>query len=618
MKTEATQERTRLTAARALVLVLVLGGLLALILFPRLERFYQKQAGVDGQASLLLAAEGLNGALRQYAPLPALVAERETLRALLEDPDNAALLAEVNEDLRQTAFRLKASDVYVMDITGYTIAASNYLKDAPFIGRSFSFRPYFTQALDGGLGRYFALGTTSGERGYFYAAPVEDGTRIVGVVAIKFTVDGFEETWRTGPYTVLVSDLLGVVFMSNREDWHFRALAPLSDRDRQQIASSRQYPLDRVHPLANHSNPLGEDLSLRTFEDDGTRESFVSATTRISDAGWDVTILVPAGPARARALATLASGLLIFMALGLMVMVYLQRRARLMDRIAAQASAQEMLETRVTQRTFDLNQANSQLRAEIEERRATEAQLKRTQTELVQAGKLAALGQMSAALSHEFNQPLAAVKAYADNANTLLQRQRSQEAQENISRISEMTDRMATISRHLRNFARRPQEDVLPTPLLRVIEDALAVMDVRLKSCNARVDFTIPETEVWVAGGNVRLQQVIVNLLNNALDAMEGLSDPLISLDLAVSEGTCALIVRDHGSGLEDDALQQVFDPFYTTKGPGEGLGLGLSISYNIVRDFGGSITAENHPDGGAVFTLTLQRRNAPQRQAAE
>ncbi|MEM8580881.1 MAG: ATP-binding protein [Pseudomonadota bacterium] len=618
MKADAIHNRPRLTAGRALFFVLVLGSVLALLLFPRLERFYLLQAGAEGRASLLLATEGLNGALRQYAPLPALVAERENLRTLLADPGNTALQAEINEELRQTAFRLKASDIYLMDITGLTLAASNYLKDAPFIGRSFSFRPYFTQALDGGLGRYFALGTTSGERGYFYAAPVEDGTRIVGVVAVKFTVDGFEETWRTGPYTVLVSDLLGVVFMSNREDWHFRALAPLSDRDRQQIASSRQYPLNRVRPLPNTLEPLGEGLTQRIFEENGTRENFVSATTRLSDAGWDVTILVPTGPARNRALATLASGLLIFMALGLMAVVYLQRRARLMDRIAAQASAQEMLETRVAQRTADLNQANAQLRAEIDERRATEAQLKQTQTELVQAGKLAALGQMSAALSHEFNQPLAAVKAYADNAKTLLERARTEDATENISRISQMTDRMAAISRHLRNFARRPQEDVLPTPLLRVIEDALAVMEVRLTNCSAKVAFTPPETEVWVAGGHVRLQQVIVNLLNNALDAMEGLPEPTVDLQLLISGSTCQLIVRDHGSGLPEDARRQIFDPFYTTKGPGKGLGLGLSISYNIVRDFGGSISAENHEEGGAVFTLTLKRREAPHQQAAE
>lgn len=612
------QTQQQSTGARVLIGILILCAVLAALAFPRLERFYQLEAGADGKASLALATEGLNGALRQYAPLPALVAERPTLRALLNDPDNAALVTQVNEELRQTAYRLKASDIYVMDITGYTLAASNYLKDAPFIGRSFSFRPYFTQALDGGLGRYFALGTTSGERGYFFAAPVEDGTRIVGVVALKFTVDGFEETWRTGPYTVLVSDLLGVVFMSDREDWHFRALAPLSDRDRQQIASSRQYPLNRVTPLENSVVQLGDGLSLRSFDDEGTGSSYVSATTRISDAGWDVTILVPTAGARISALTTLAIGMLVFMAAGLGVAAYLQRRARLMERIAAQASAQAMLETRVAQRTADLNEANTQLRAEIDERRATEARLKQTQTELVQAGKMAALGQMSAALSHEFNQPLAAVKAYADNAQTLLDRDRSTEAKENISRISQMTDRMAAISRHLRNFARRPQEDVLPTPLLQVVDDALAVMEVRAKGLNAQVAYNRPPTEVWVAGGHVRLQQVIVNLVSNALDAMEGMDAPRLDISITEEDEASVLRIRDYGPGLSSDVQTQLFDPFFTTKGPGHGLGLGLSISYNIVRDFGGAIDGENHPEGGAVFSLRLKRRAAPQQQAAE
>ncbi|WP_425090515.1 ATP-binding protein [Tropicimonas sp. S265A] len=618
MTSHGAHKRTSITAGRAFAAVLIVSLAFAMIAFPRLERLFLLEAGEQGRTSLRLATEGLNGALRQYAPLPGLVAERNSLRALLADPGNTDLQAEVNEDLRQTAFRLKASDIYVMDITGYTVAASNYLKDAPFIGRSFNFRPYFTQALEGGLGRYFALGTTSGERGVFYAAPIEVGTRIVGVVALKFTVDGFEETWRDAPYTVMVSDLLGVVFMSDRVDLHFRALSPLSERDRQQIASSRQYPLDQVRPLPNTQAPLNADLYLRSFDEDGMPARYVSAQTRIPDIGWDVTILVPTGPARTRAFAVLAIGLLVTTAGGLALAIYLQRRARLMDRIAAQSAAQEMLETRVAQRTADLNRANAQLTEEVEERRATEAQLKRTQAELVQAGKLAALGQMSAALSHEFNQPLAAVKAYADNAQTLMERDRLEDAKDNIGRISQMADRMAAISRHLRNFARRPQEDVLPTPLTRVIEDALAMMDVRIKAQGTEVVSALPADEVWVAGGHVRLQQVVVNLISNALDAMEGLDGQRIELKLDTTADRCRLRVRDTGPGIDETEKTQIFDPFFTTKGPGKGLGLGLSISYNIVRDFGGKITAETHADGGAVFVLDLERRLAPHEQAAE
>jgi two-component system C4-dicarboxylate transport sensor histidine kinase DctB len=300
---------------------------------------------------------------------------------------------------------------------------------------------------------------------------------------------------------------------------------------------------------------------------------------------------------------------------GLVAAVYLQRRARLVERLAAQAATQDLLERRVAERTADLDRAIDRLQSEVEERRATEAALRRTQAELVQAGKLAALGQMSAALSHEFNQPLAAVKSYAENAATFLDRGRADEARQNITLISTMADRMAAISKHLRNFARRPMEAVGPVRLAEVLDDALALMAARL--AGTEVEVPDPGPDLWVTGGHVRLQQVLVNLLSNALDAMERQPDKRIRIGIETAGQEVRLSVRDSGSGLDPEVIPQIFDPFFSTKGPGKGLGLGLSISYNIVRDFGGLLGAANHPEGGAVFTLTLKRADAP-RLAAE
>ncbi|MDD9716039.1 ATP-binding protein [Dinoroseobacter sp. PD6] len=597
----------------ALAVAVLLSGLVALAAFPRIERYFLTEAAERAAATLSLTVEGLNGALRRYAPLPALVAERPDLAALLRQPENTALQARINEDLRQTAYAIGASDVYLMDISGLTLAASSYRKTLSFVGRSFSYRPYFTQALDGGLGRYFALGTTSGERGYFYAAPVEDNARITGVVAVKFTVDGFEETWRAGPATVLVRDLQGVVFMSSRPDWHFRALAPLTDAARARIEAARQYPLSEVTHLPTEITPLSEGAELWSIATPGGEaESYVARTARISDAGWDVTILLPTAPARQQALQMMAIAMLLTLLLVMAAAIYQQRRARLLERMETQRAAQAELEARVTQRTADLNLANRQLQQEVVERRQTEQRLRKTQAELVQAGKLAALGQMSAALSHEFNQPLAAVKSYAENAMTFLDRDRVPEARENVTRISAMTDRMASISKHLRNFARRPQEEVGAVRLDAVIEDALSVMQVRLKQTGAAVDYTPPASPVWVRGGHVRLQQVVVNLLSNALDAMTHTPAPRVTLRTRARDGAHMLEVRDIGPGIAPEAAETMFDPFFTTKAPGGGLGLGLSISYNIVRDFDGTLEAENAPGGGAVFRLVLPAAAAP------
>ncbi len=256
-----------------------------------------------------------------------------------------------------------------------------------------------------------------------------------------------------------------------------------------------------------------------------------------------------------------------------------------------QRAAQAELEHRVDERTADLALVNRQLETEVAERRATEQQLRQTQADLVQAGKLAALGQMSAALSHEFNQPLAAVKTYADNAVVLIERDRIAEAKDNVTRISALTDRMASISRHLRNFARKPNEQLSARSILAdVVADTLEIVAWRLNASRRHPERRPRRpTPLTVRGGAVRLQQVLVNIVSNAADAVEGLDDRTIDVVARRKSGRVTITVRDHGPGVPAAIAERIFDPFFTTKGVGKGLGLGLSISYNIVKDFGGS-----------------------------
>jgi two-component system C4-dicarboxylate transport sensor histidine kinase DctB len=605
--TDASPASPRLRRSiKVLVLCVAVALALSVAALPKAERYFLTQAGLSSDATLRLATEVLRGSLSRAEALPSLLAERPILRTLLRDPTNSGVLPFSNEQLRQTALALDVADVYVMDPSGLTIAASSYRTDRSFIGRNFNYRPYFTQALAGGTGRFHALGTTSGERGYFFAAPVIEDTDIVGVVAVKITMDRFEDTWRDGGADLIVTDSSNVVFMSSRQDWLFRTLGVVNEAMLERIAETRQFPLDRLTPLPQQRVPLTDDLDLITLTSKGIQSEYITGLRLIAAAGWRVSILTPTGPARAQAQLTLTVAVLAILLTGMLGAVVLQRRHRLLERLEDQRETQALLEQRVAERTADL-------KAEVAERTATAQQLRRTQTELVQAGKLAALGQMSAALSHEFNQPLAAVKAYADNAATFLDRGRADEARKNVSHISDMADRMASISKHLRNFARRPQEKIGPIPLFPVIEDAVALMAPRLSAAQATIEFTPAEGQPWVMGGRVRLQQVIVNLLSNALDALGGRTELPITIATTQTETGWQIAVRDHGPGFEADALSKVFDPFFTTKEPGQGLGLGLSISYNIIKDFGGTLLARTHPEGGAEFTIDLVTAAAPE-----
>lgn len=591
----------KLTRRRIFGLVTVLTVLtviMGILSFPALERHYMRQQAAQETVPLNLAAEGLRAALERYAPLPALIAERAALVTLLNDPANPALISAVNEDLRQTAATVKASDVYLMDISGLTIAAASYREAGSYLERNFNYQSYFTQALNGDLSSFSVYGTTTGERGYFYAAPVEDGERIVGVLAIKFNIAAFESIWRGADSEIMVTDRNDFVFMSSRPDWHFRALRPLSDATLRLIAQNLQYPIDRIDLLPITSTQLSPDAE-QVYIEGSPRESFVRTSLRLSDLDWTISALSPRRPATLNALNTLLIAGLTALLILAALLAYLLKQARQAEAFAKEQEAKRVLEAAVTARTADLQTALADLR--------------QTQTDLIQAGKLSALGQMSAALSHEFNQPLAAVKSYADNAAAFLMRDSVDDAKDNISRISKMADRMATISAHLRNFARRPQQATGPLLLNAVVQDALAVIDMRLASEGGIIDYTPPESEVWVTGGHVRLQQVIVNLINNALDAMENQEPKVVTLTI---EGT-TLQVCDTGPGVDAEVANQIFDPFFTTKSPGKGLGLGLSISYNIVSDFGGTLSVANRPSGGAAFCVRL-RPAAPVEIAAQ
>ena len=605
-------------ATRNLALLVLLAIGLSFAALPRIERYFITQTGAREEATLRLATASLRGALSRTEALPSLLAERPILAQILRDPDNQGLLPFANEQLRQTALTLDLADIFVMDLEGTTVAASNYRRETSFVGRNFAFRPYFTDALAQGRGRFHGLGIASGQRGYFFSAPIIDNTEILGVVVVKILLDGFEQTWRDGDNTILVTDPSNVIFLSDRADWVFNTLGPVPEPAIEAISATRQYPLDRLRPMNAVRESLGPTMEILRVETDGEAQEFVTNIGLIAAAGWRVWVLTPTVYAIRQARQVLALMILAALFAGLAGALYLQRRARLLERLAQQRLYQEMLEARVVERTADLNDANTQLTQEVEERRATEARLRRTQSELVQAGKLAALGQMSAGLSHEFNQPLAAVKAYAENAATYLDRDRPDEARKNVGLISQMADRMAAISKHLRNFARRPQEQIGPIPLLSVLDDALALMGGRIATAGAEIAFDRPEAEIMVMGGQVRLQQVLVNLLSNALDAMEDQPRPRIEIEIAATGTRWQVRVRDHGAGLSQSAEAQLFDPFFTTKRPGKGLGLGLSISYNIVRDFGGTLSAHNHKDGGAVFVVDLTAAAASGEVAAE
>jgi len=602
---------------------LALLGLLLALTFGSLGYERARNAALSelsqrGENTLHLAVAALRGQLRRFDRLPALIAQQAIIHALLRSPGNPDVVDAANRYLRDTDMLLESSDVYVMALDGNTLAASNFDTDISFIGGNFAFRPYFRDALSHGAGRFYALGTTSLVRGYYFGAPIMvDGT-VAGVLVFKVDLDSIEQSWRGSNYEVIVTDPEGIIFMSSHPDWTFGATLPLTPERLARTETTRRYANAPVHalPLTTHSGP-GDTRLWRIGDADSDGGEYIIRSVTMPDADWTVHVLVSTAGARLQALTLVAvAGLLAGLA-GLGAVIVFQRRSQLRERLAMQAAAQAHLERRVVERTAELATVNRQLEGEVSERRATEAQLRATQDELVQAGKLAALGQMSAALSHEFNQPLGAARNYAENAQLLIERGRVDEANANIGRIVGLIERMSRISKHLRNFARKPNARLSAVPLGDAVAATIDLLDWRLKESAVRLHSDLGAVPIHVRAGPVRLQQVLVNILSNAIDALEGALVREIRLQAVEANGRAVLTISDTGPGIAPALVERIFDPFFSTKGVGKGLGLGLSISYNIVHDFGGTLSATNAPGGGAVFTLTLPLARPDQQEAA-
>lgn len=589
--------------------VVVLACLAMTLLVARaVTQGYLSEGNARAETTLRLTANALEGHLRRYEALPELLADSPDILALVTGPADPAQRMAMNRWLQAKNAVVQSSDLYVIDRQGNTVAASNYDQPDSFIGQNFAYRPYFTQALAGGKGRFFALGTTSGVRGYYFGAPIRDARGVVaGVVALKIGVDDIEASWRTWEYRIIVSDPEGIIFMSTDPGWRYKGLLPLTADRLERTTASRRYAEAHLEELAFQSGAEAGFGLMQLLAEDGLEHEYLVTAQIMPEAGWTVHVLLDTAYLRGQArLAVAAFVLALAVALSLAVVVS-QRRARLAERIAMQEAAQAGLEVLVQERTADLMRVNRQIETEVAERRLTEQELRRTQADLVQAGKLAALGQMSAALSHEINQPLAAARNYADSAALLIDRGDPLRARDNIGQILSLIDRVATIARHLRNVARKPDEVLKVLALPAVIADALQIAGARLAAAGAVVVQDVPADLPPVRGGAVRLQQVLVNVLGNAADAVETLPDRRIDLIARVDDRAVTIAIRDRGPGVPAAIADRIFDPFFSTKTVGSGLGLGLSISYNIMKDFGGDLRVSNHPGGGAVFEIVLQ-----------
>ncbi|MGY3642073.1 MULTISPECIES: ATP-binding protein [Pseudomonas] len=564
-------------------LLIIAGTVIAATLAMRhAERQALEEDAARANQQLGLYANSLHTLIDRYRALPAVLALDPQLRSALAGPVDAAQQAALNVKLEKINGAAQSSTLELLDRTGLAVAASNWRLPSSYVGHNYGFRPYFSQTRTQGTGRFYAVGVTSGIPGYFLSSAVlGDNDEFLGAMVVKLEFPELEREWSQGSDTLLVSDARGIIFIANQPGWRYRALRPLSADDLAEIKTTRQYDKQSLIPLTHLPLRRFDDNSdLRRVEGPQGTADYLWESLPLTTEGWTLHLLrrpqVAFEDLRNAALA--AAG--VWLAL-VFLLLFLNQRWRLAK---VRQRNREELERLVEERTRDLRTA---------------------QEGLVQSAKLAALGQMSAALAHEINQPLTAQRMQLATLRLLLEHGRVDDAYKALKPVDDMLTRMAALTGHLKTFARKSPSGLRERlDLATVVDQSLQLLDARLR--DEQVSLVLHLTRpAWVRGDAIRLEQVLINLLRNALDAMQGKACKRLEIRLEADEQLWRLSVSDNGGGIAEEHLGQVFDPFFTTKPVGDGLGLGLAVSFAIVHESGGRLSAENG-DTGAVFSLTL------------
>ncbi|WP_246675183.1 sensor histidine kinase [Mesorhizobium sp. B2-3-4] len=556
-------------------------------------------------AALPLAAGTLTGEIEKQRLVPLVLARDDAVRDALRRAGKVEETA-LNAKLKAIAGDASASAIYVIDTAGIAISASNAGQPDSFVGIDYNFRHYFTDAMAKGAASQYGLGTISGKPGLYLASRVDDGTTPLGVAVLKVELGGVEANWRSSGFLVFVTDERGVVLATSRPEWRFHALAPLSAQDTAMAHEQLQLSDAAFEPL-----PLrrGNGDGLATIDQAGKSRRFVEVVQDLPGAvpGWRLWLLTPADAALSSAANTARLTTLLGLLLtGLLAYVLVRRRRTRRVRQEALARMNTELESRVSSRTAELTRSNSALAGEIAERENAEAKVRRLRDDLAQANRLSILGQIAAGVAHEINQPVAAIRTYAENAGRFLEGGRIEPASGNLTSIVSMTERIGAITGTLRSFARRPGTAASPLPVREAIDGALSLLSGRIRDSGVTIVKPRGTASPLVMASRIRLEQILVNLLQNALDAMKDRPDPRIEIDLAERGDRVLISVRDNGPGLGPEAAGNLFMPFQTTKE--KGLGLGLVISQEIAQELGGTLRLDPGMAKGASFTIDLRR----------
>lgn len=564
-----------------------------------------EQTRIDANLNTAL----LRAVLDKQRALPLVLSKDKALEVALQDKTSATINP-LNEKLETLARGTQAAVIYLVGMDGIAIAASNWRGPTSFVGNDYKFRPYFHEALKNGDAEYFALGNVSNRPGLYISRRIDGPNGPLGVIVVKLEFDRLENDWNNAGRPTFVTDERNIVLITSLSSWRFMTVGSIGQEQLQPIRDSLQFgnaPLTAL-PLAVKSIGGGDVLLIDALLPGNARNTeFLAIRSTVPSTPWQMYSLAPIRPQITAAMRE--ARLFTFIVLATIATVaglLLRRRQKIAARIADAQRRQAELEERVEERTRDLSLARDRLQAEISDHRRTETMLQGVQQDLVHANRLAIMGQVAAGVAHEINQPVATIRAYADNAKTFIERKHLSDATENLDEIAALTDRIGTITGDLKALARKGRSPSEPTSLSQVISGALVLLRSRFSGRMDQLDIALPPSELRVIGQSLRLEQVFINLFQNALEAVDlKENDGQIEVRTQVNDDKVIITVSDNGPGMPQHIRDNLFSPFNTSKE--KGLGLGLVIVKEIITDYGGTISAESST-AGTSFRIELRK----------
>lgn len=479
--------------------------------------------------------------------------------------------------------------IYLMNEKGITVASSNFDQSLNFIGQDYSFRPYFKTALDGSEGTFFGIGATTSRPGYFIARPVYgNNNKALGVIAIKLGLTELQETWRNSGENIFVSNKQGVIVLSSSKELLYKTLNPLDDDSRKEILAGRQFSNRPLTPLDWKKNDENEVVL--------GGKPFMHVSSPVSKRAWHLHFLATENRVQERALFAV---IMCAIALSIWMTIFATIRSKRI-RIALEASQKDRQ---------SLLKVNESLEQEIDERRMAEARLEKAQEDLAQASKLAALGQLSASVTHELGQPIAAMRNY------LVAYEFDSEPADQIStieRLNAIVLRMENITKQLRFFAEPGNDKLEKLDLRDILKGAKDIIAHNLSSSGVELKTQLSDAPIVIEGNRLRLEQVLINLISNSIAAMEKSTIKKLTILMEAKAGVATLGVKDTGCGVANRTIEELQEPFHTTRESGQGMGLGLAISAAIIKEHQGTLRVKGSDSGGAYFSLVLPLKETP------